>query len=491
MNFVTTIRIGALLCAMLQSLKRAAIGAVARRVPLALVVLTLPVPVQAFELISRPPVNDRGPYQQPEKFDPQATYFGMRWFPTHVDFGPDNDTLLVSLCHVWRPEYCRIGKLRISDRHWDILPFEEKRTYREPIFSPDGKWIVYSGAPCNKNARCEGRGFQLFRTTPDGGRTELLANSSAFHPAFSADGRKLIYWKWVAPPDPKGTGAVDLYQLEVATGKETALTQIAFMGEDLGKVFFTPDGKRFVFDAAVMQKWSVDFVSCTKPPVFPPKDPKARMEWYRHGPGLFGYGYDGVRMFSASMEQIPLNKDNCADWQVLWSGEGSVHPLAMDRQGRVLYHADLVAKKRQGNPVALAIGKPEPGYTFHLLTYDEEDKRYPFRQLTDEQIRRGEGTVMMIRKAVESNAYRGGNGVAFFLRKPMSDARDEAAFDAGGACSDSISPDGKRLAYVTGICGYPTNDKGLCVIGVGERMAQTTILNWPRLELKSTPASHP
>ena len=97
----------------------------------------------------------------PEAFDAQATKWGIRWFPTHVNFGSDNDTLLVSLCHVQRPGYCRIGKYRISDQHWDILPFEDKRTYLNPIFSPDGRWIVVSSGPCDEQGNCDARDFQL------------------------------------------------------------------------------------------------------------------------------------------------------------------------------------------------------------------------------------------------------------------------------------------------------------------------------------------
>lgn len=37
-----------------------------------------------------------------ERFDRHGTEWGLRWFPTHVHFGPDNDTLLVGLGHLER-----------------------------------------------------------------------------------------------------------------------------------------------------------------------------------------------------------------------------------------------------------------------------------------------------------------------------------------------------------------------------------------------------
>ncbi|MRR51469.1 MAG: hypothetical protein EG825_11240 [Rhodocyclaceae bacterium] len=133
--------------------------------------------------------NSSGEQQQlpkgVEPFDPKATKFGIRWFPTHVHFGPDGDTLLVSLCHVSRAGFCRIGKYSISRNHWDILPFDENRTYWEPIYSRDGQWIVYSSAPCQAEMLCDSNESKLFRTTPDGSKTELVAETVASHPSFS------------------------------------------------------------------------------------------------------------------------------------------------------------------------------------------------------------------------------------------------------------------------------------------------------------------
>ncbi len=64
------------------------------------------------------------PARADDRFDRNGTEWGLHWFPTHVHFGPDNDTLLVGLCHVKRVSYCRIGKYRISRDQWEILPFE-------------------------------------------------------------------------------------------------------------------------------------------------------------------------------------------------------------------------------------------------------------------------------------------------------------------------------------------------------------------------------
>ena len=152
-----------------------------------------------------------------DRFDRNGTEWGLRWFPTHVHFGPDNDTLLVGLCHVKRTSYCRIGKYRISKDQWEILPFEENRTYNNPVFSPDGQWIVYSAAPCDEEARCTAADFKLYKARPDGSQPEVILDAPAVHPSFSHDGRKLIYWKWKVIDKPgmaRFVTSQDLYQLE-------------------------------------------------------------------------------------------------------------------------------------------------------------------------------------------------------------------------------------------------------------------------------------
>ena len=57
----------------------------------------------------------------------------------------------------------------------------------EPIFSADGKWVVYGSD--------EGRVPKLRKISIDGGLTVLLTDEFAQHPAFSPDGKMIVYYR--------------------------------------------------------------------------------------------------------------------------------------------------------------------------------------------------------------------------------------------------------------------------------------------------------
>ena len=93
----------------------------------------------------------------PRTFHPNATRFAIRWYPTQVAFGPDNDTLLVTLCHVDANGYCRIARHSIARDTWDVYAFEEDMTYVNPMFSRDGQWIYFTAARLcdNRHDHCD------------------------------------------------------------------------------------------------------------------------------------------------------------------------------------------------------------------------------------------------------------------------------------------------------------------------------------------------
>lgn len=398
-----------------------------------------------------------------EPFRPKATLWGIRWFPTHVHFGPDNDTLLVSLCHVSRPEFCRIGKYQISADRWDILPFDENRTYNKPIFSPDGQWIVYSGAPCDREAQCDVRGYQLFKTTPDGTRTELLADTVALYPSFAADGRKLIYWRWnivVKPDGQRFPGGMNLYQLDWATGQETALTKLTLMpGEQWGKPFFLPDGERFIF--------------MIRPDVF---------TFAGASPGA----YYSAAFLIGSMKDVPITDKNYRTLEVVRKDSGMSYPCDIDRTGRILYTGwGLLEKKRAGNRAALSIRPADSNYgQKSSLTYEENRRKYPFHKLTDEQLRSGDGAILALQEQIDSDAARRGDGSALFLRKLEASVQDEAAFDIAGCTeADSVSQDGTHQAFIWG-GSLPSNRHAVAILEQGKNLDHVRlVLNWPKLDL--------
>lgn len=175
--------------------------------------------------------------------------FGVRWVPTHVRYAPDSSHFLVSLCHTLRPELCRIGKYFAATNEWEILPFEDKRTYRWPVYSPDGKEIAVTTGACDEQYRCDLYQHVLARMRPDGSRMETVADITAKEMSFSPDGKKLIYWR-LGGMGPKGRRFEfsNIYEVDWATGKERALTDLGNTCKE-GRALFVEDGEAFVFYA--------------------------------------------------------------------------------------------------------------------------------------------------------------------------------------------------------------------------------------------------
>jgi len=171
------------------------------------------------------------------------TFIGVRWFPAHVRFSPDDSNLLVSLCHnvPERITLCRVGRYHIATKEWEILPFEDKRTYRWPTYTPDGKWIVFSTGPCDEQYRCSIGDYVLARMPADGSRMEVVADTIAREPSFAPDGKKLVYWK-VRPR------VEHLYEMDWETRQERELVNMASApASETGRPFLIEGGKAVVF----------------------------------------------------------------------------------------------------------------------------------------------------------------------------------------------------------------------------------------------------
>ncbi|MRR51468.1 MAG: hypothetical protein EG825_11235 [Rhodocyclaceae bacterium] len=265
---------------------------------------------------------------------------------------------------------------------------------------------------------------------------------------------------------------MNLYQLDWETKKETALTDfILFPGEQRSRPFFLPGGEKFVFslDPYAFRKQDYEMASKSSGP---------------HPPYSF---------FIGSMTNIPIGPNNYKTLEAYAKKETEGDEmLDMDREGRILYWGNLGEKKKEGNPVALALRPRDPtykgtGYEPSGLTMEEEERRYPYAKLTEEQLRQGDGAQLGLKETLEGNAYRGGIGQALFLRKPGASSPDEAAFDSGG-CSTSISPDGSRIAFLGGHCALASTQTSISLIGRDQRMKDIQFIDWPKLDLvPSTP----
>ena len=374
---------------------------------------------------------------------------GVRWFPNYVNYSPDDSHLLVSLCHTGWHEFCRIAKFHIADRRWEILPHEPTVTYRFPVYSPDGKWIVLNTAPCTERKRwCNEEEALLVRMRPDGSGLETLADTNAWYPSFANDGSKLIYWSMGGrnPHTGKKTFVLanaDVAELDWTSRRERLLTQFSFWPEHRkGRPYFTPDGKSFVFGGFVFSA---------------PGGPKK----YLAGPTGLASSYlqrDDEFNTGGTIYRLPPERKRVTLWRVpvqdepyrskdvpkfipLWPNEFSWSAIGMTKDGRVLYFASIASRHEQGSPVAAAL----------LAVQDRASRALASRRN------------------------------AIFLRGPEPGAQDEAAFDTSARenCL-STSGDDKRLAF----CRYSTTwvNQSLCTIALGEY--EPTCYDWPKLTLE-------
>jgi dipeptidyl aminopeptidase/acylaminoacyl peptidase len=89
---------------------------------------------------------------------------------------------------------------------------------KEPVFSPDGRWLLWSSM---ERPGFEADRVRLFRRDMQSGRSEELTvglDMSADHPQWSADGKTIYFMGTVR-------GTVQLHALDVATRRVRAITQ--------------------------------------------------------------------------------------------------------------------------------------------------------------------------------------------------------------------------------------------------------------------------
>lgn len=246
-------------------------------------------------------------------FSIDSTYRDVRWFPTHVRFAPDDSHLLVSLCHTMRPTLCRIGKYHIATKEWEILPYEDRRTYRWPVYHPGGKEIAVSTAPCDDQYRCGMDDHVLARMPADGSSFEPVGDVIAWAMSFSPDGKRLIYWRVGPVPNlpQRRASSGHVYEIDWITGKERQLTKIALWSTP-SPPRYVQGGKAFLFPVD-----SVGHVVPSGPYIAEIRDKPARTE---------------------------------SDMK-LWDLLG----LAVTSDDKILYSDQLTPKKEAHNPVALAL----------------------------------------------------------------------------------------------------------------------------------------
>lgn len=368
--------------------------------------------------------NDGRPQDPP--FDANAIVFGTRWFATYLRFAPDDSSFLASLCHVRRPDFCRIGRYTLATKTWDILPFEPLRTYRWPTFSPDGKWIVTTSAPCNELYQCAAEAHALSKMRADGTGFEKLGNDViAIQATFSGNGKKLVYWRRIATPSPTGPrliGKKEIYEMDWATGTEKMLTDIFFFGEEqMTQPYLTEDGQTVVLSAHLFNMGIRDLKT-------------GEIDW---GPEVVWGENQNVRRWAFDVKDAPMTKEKAREGKLrpVWRGESSaVANFDMTLDGRVVYNDFIEERRKRGSEIAKAL---ECGKSISYVA---------------------------------------------FVRQPSENAQDEVAFCTPVDVFSALS--GKRRYLVATDGARERFGNGLRLMLFEQNNPTPEDINWPRLELK-------
>lgn len=369
-------------------------------------------------------------------FDVQSTRWDTRWFPAHVRWAPDDSHLLVSLCHVNRSGYCRIGKYWIAEKRWELLDLQPRITYRWPNYSPDGQHIVATVGACNENYVCPIRKYALVLLSTDAKRMTKLAGTIAFHPSFSGDGKKIIYWKH------SGGGGAEVAIFDLLAGKEQMLTQLSFWDSAVtGAAFFLPGDERFVFSA-----WLGDAVAIPSGELLK----KDGQVVYKDGRAVRDHPLRGTKLdlagpnrristHIADMKQGIITKDNVTRIDLVW-----VHPLDVSRRGEALYLSRCIgeclkAKQAEGKYQA------DPG-SIRLTSYRD---------------------ILKLR--------------------PASENAKDAGFDTGefwlpdGGQVAAVSNDSRQVAYLENAEGFWHFKNRFGIVSLDA--ASPIFIDWPRMEV--------
>lgn len=141
--------------------------------------------------------------------------------------------------------------LNLSNGDIRILPFEAGRTLGFPDWSPDGRQLAVVSAPVRDN-RYVIDDMQIVLLDATTWRPSVIASGEGvkFFPFFSANGKTVYYFKG----KKRESGATpasqyDLFAIDLASGKETRLTNEAFYqagkgDEQAGTVLFNIYGWR-------------------------------------------------------------------------------------------------------------------------------------------------------------------------------------------------------------------------------------------------------
>jgi Tol biopolymer transport system component len=164
----------------------------------------------------------------------------------NISFSPDGKKIIFGRRNVGKPSMINIYDLETGELNAYQSPKGE--TWGHARYSFDGKSIVFIVMP-QIGDKADPTNWQIAIMDPDGKNVRKITNTLGLkiYPSFSHSGRKIIFARADVIRTSGKTPAADydVYEVDVATGRETRLTYFRFFS--ISKPYYFPDDKTFVF----------------------------------------------------------------------------------------------------------------------------------------------------------------------------------------------------------------------------------------------------
>lgn len=172
---------------------------------------------------------------------------GKQDFISEISFSPDGKKILFSRRNGGRPYMLHVYDLTTAELSAYQSPKEE--TWMQARYSFDGKHIVFTAMPLIE-CKEDPANAQIAVMDPDGKNVKKITKTTGLklYPSFSHSGRKIIFARAdVIREKGSRTPAADydVYEVDVATGRETRLTHFRFFS--MSRPYYFPDDKTFIF----------------------------------------------------------------------------------------------------------------------------------------------------------------------------------------------------------------------------------------------------
>lgn len=169
-------------------------------------------------------------------------------------FSPDSQKIYFEFSDV--SGEVKIGWMDLSTRKVNFLvPKDTKNKFAAPSSSADGKRLAIVSKEASNNFETS----QIGILNLENKFYRVITNSNTYKqfPAFSEDGKKIIYAQanWIRGGGKTKFSAWDIYETDVRTGSERRLTEFCFFA--VSNPFYLRGGKKFVF--------SGEYPSCNYP----------------------------------------------------------------------------------------------------------------------------------------------------------------------------------------------------------------------------------